>query len=69
MSQRITGTVKSFDIAKGYGYIDAGTNTDIFVYYQSIIGVPSKNLTIGDRVEFIVNQRPNGPEARKVSRL
>ena len=67
MSQKITGTVKWFDASKGYGYIDAGMNEDIFVYYQSITGNSTKNLLAGDRVEFSMTRKPSGPVAVDVT--
>ncbi len=68
MSERLTGTVKWFDAAKGYGYIEAGIGEDIFVYYQSLVGNGFKNLLAGDRVEFSVNRKPSGPVALEVTR-
>ena len=69
MSERITGTVKSFDVAKGYGYIEAGLGEDVFVYYESIIGKGFKNLSVGDRVEFSLYRQPRGPVAVEVARI
>ncbi len=70
MSERITGTVKTFDIAKGYGYIEAGLGEEVFVYYQSIVDNKGiKNLVAGDKVEFSVNHRPRGPVAVEVTRI
>ncbi|MCB0208550.1 MAG: cold shock domain-containing protein [Anaerolineae bacterium] len=68
MSQRITGTVKWFDASKGYGYIDAGIDEDIFVYYQSIKGNGLRNLLEGDQVEFDMIRKPSGPVALDVTR-
>ena len=68
MSQRITGKVKWFDVAKGYGYIDAGMGEDVFVYYQEIMGGGSKNLHAGDQVEFVITRKPRGPVALNVTR-
>jgi CspA family cold shock protein len=68
VSERITGTVKWFDAAKGYGYIEAGLGEDVFVHYQAIVGNQFKNLLAGDRVEFLVNHRPRGPVALEVTR-
>lgn len=68
MPERLTGTVKWFDASKGYGYIDAGMDEDIFVYYQSITGNGFRNLLAGDRVEFSVSRKPSGPVALEVSR-
>ncbi len=69
MSQRLTGTVKWFDASKGYGYIDAGTDEDVFVYYQNITGHGFKNLLAGDQVEFAVTRKPRGPVASEVMRV
>lgn len=69
MSERVTGTVKWFDASKGYGYIEAGLDEQVFVYYQAIMGNGLKNLLVGDRVEFLLNRRPSGPVALEVTRL
>lgn len=69
MSQRMTGTVKWFDMSKGYGYIETGTGEEVFVYYQSIVDNGHKNLMAGDRVEFAVTRRPRGPVATEVTRI
>lgn len=69
MSQRMTGTVKWFDMSKGYGYIETGSGEEVFVYYQSINDKGLKNLLAGDRVEFELDQRPRGPIALEVTRI
>lgn len=63
------GTVKWFDAAKGYGYIEAGIGEDIFVHYQSVAGSTFKNLLTGDRVQFSINRKPSGPVALEVTRI
>lgn len=69
MSERITGTVKTFDISKGYGYIETSLGEDVFVYYQSLVGNGFKKLLVGDRVEFTVTRKPSGPVAVEVTRI
>ncbi len=69
MSERITGTVKWFDASKGYGYIEAGLDQEVFVHYQSIMDNRLKNLLVGDRVEFSINRKPRGPVALEVTRV
>ena len=69
MSERITGTVKTFDISKGYGYIETSLGEDVFVYYQSIVDKGFKNLLAGDNVEFSVTRKPRGPVASEVTRV
>lgn len=67
MSDKMTGTVKSFDMSKGYGYIEAGNGEQVFVHYQNIAGNGLKNLMAGDRVEFSVRSKPSGPVAFDVT--
>lgn len=67
--QKITGTVKWFDMSKGYGYIELSSGEQVFVYYQNIIDNSLKNLLAGDRVEFNVQRKPSGMVASQVSRL
>ena len=69
MSQRLTGTVKTFDLAKGYGYIESPLGEDVFVYYQDIISKGFKKLLEGDRVEFSLQRKPSGPVALEVTRV
>jgi CspA family cold shock protein len=69
LSERITGTVKTFDISKGYGYIETSLGEDVFVYYQSLVGNGFKKLLVGDRVEFSVTRKPSGPVAMEVTRI
>ena len=69
MSERITGTVKTFDISKGYGYIETSLGEDVFVYYQSLVGNGFMKLLVGDRVEFTVTRKPSGPVALEVTRI
>ena len=69
MSERITGTVKTFDISKGYGYIETSLGEDVFVYYQSIVSKGFKNLLVGDQVEFSITRKPSGPVALEVTRV
>ena len=66
---RLSGTVKSFDTAKGYGYIDAnGYPRPIFVYYASITGDHYRSLKTGEPVEFSVIETPQGPRALEVTK-
>jgi CspA family cold shock protein len=67
MSNRVTGTVKWFSRVKGYGFIspDSGEK-DVFVHYSAIQGEGYRNLEEGQRVEFVIEDTPKGPQAAQV---
>lgn len=64
---RMTGCVKWFNDAKGYGFIapDAGGD-DVFVHYSGIIGSGHRSLEQGQLVEFEIADGKKGVEARQV---
>lgn len=64
-----TGTVKWFNDAKGYGFIQQDNGPDIFVHYSAIQGDGYKSLTEGQRVEFEVVNGDKGPKASNVVKL
>ena len=51
---RITGTVKWFNDAKGFGFISREGGPDVFVHFSAIGGSGFKSLAEGDKVEFEV---------------
>jgi CspA family cold shock protein len=67
---RITGKVKWFNDAKGFGFItpDNG-DKDCFVHHSAIQAKGFKSLAEGDRVEFEVVQGQKGPAAQNVVKL
>jgi CspA family cold shock protein len=69
-SAMITGTVKWFNDAKGYGFItrDDGEK-DCFVHYTAIASTGFKSLKEGAKVEFEVVDGPKGPQASNVTVL
>ena len=60
------GTVKWFSSSKGYGFIDAGDGTDVFVHYADISGEGYKTLAPGDTVTFDIVEGEKGPRAENV---
>ena len=66
-----TGVVKWFSRRKGYGFIapEVEGAEDVFVHYSNIQGEGFRNLEAGDRVSFVIEDSPKGPQAVQVTRL
>ena len=69
MAERETGTVKWFNDAKGFGFIERANGGDIFVHYSAIQGVGFRTLVDGQQVEFEVVDGEKGPAANEVMPL
>tara|TARA_B100000902_G_scaffold361381_1_gene378783 strand:- start:371 stop:583 length:213 start_codon:yes stop_codon:yes gene_type:complete len=70
MSERISGTVKWFNNAKGFGFITRdGSDDDIFVHFRSIQGDGYRTLNEGQAVEFKLVEGPKGLQAEEVEKL
>jgi cold shock protein len=71
MSDRIIGTVKWFNKAKGYGFIvhEQDPADDIFVHYSAIEMDGYRYLEEGDRVELMVQQTSKGLQASDVAKV
>jgi CspA family cold shock protein len=67
MSERVSGTVKWFNGAKGYGFIQREAGEDLFVHHSAIRGEGFRNLEEGQLVEFNVEQGPKGLQATDVA--
>jgi len=65
----MTGTVKWFNNAKGYGFITQDQGGDVFVHHTGIQGEGFKSLNEGQKVQFEVKQGPKGPQAENVTAL
>lgn len=63
----MTGTVKWFDDAKGFGFIatDDGSG-DVFVHFSAIGGSGFKSLAEGQKVQFETQKGPKGLSAKNV---
>ena len=69
MSEKQTGTVKWFDNAKGYGFIQRDGGKDLFVHFRSIEGTGHRSLEEGQSVAFIEVEGKKGPQAENVQPL
>ena len=63
-----TGTVKWFNDQKGFGFIAAEDNRDVFVHHSVIEGDGYKTLEDGESVEYEAEDGPKGLKALKVRR-
>ncbi|HWD33704.1 cold shock domain-containing protein [Pseudomonas caricapapayae] len=66
MSSRETGSVKWFNDAKGYGFIQRGDGADVFVHYRAIRGEGHRTLIEGQQVEYSLTQGQKGLQAEDV---
>jgi len=60
------GTVKWFNVSKGFGFIVKNDGEEIFVHFRSIRGEGRRSLRDGQSVSFIVAQSDKGPQAEDV---
>jgi CspA family cold shock protein len=65
---REKGTVKWFNGAKGYGFIQRSTGEDVFVHFSAIQADGYRSLNEGETVEFDLLQGPKGFQASNVVR-
>lgn len=64
-----TGTVKWFNEAKGFGFIQQESGPDVFVHFSAIQGNGFKTLAEGQQVSFTVTQGQKGPQAENVTAI
>ena len=65
---REKGTVKWFNGAKGYGFIQRSTGEDVFVHFSAIQENGYRTLNEGETVEFDLLKGPKGFQAANVTR-
>ncbi|WP_420234788.1 cold-shock protein [Pseudomonas sp. ABY48] len=66
MSDRIKGTVKWFNDAKGYGFISC-EGKELFVHYTAIDGEGYKTLKQKQTVFFEIEKGDKGMQATRVA--
>lgn len=60
------GTIKRLT-DKGFGFIDTGTDKDMFFHNSNLVGVSFDELREGQRVSYTEGQGPKGPRAENVT--
>ena len=69
MQDRMQGTVKWFNDAKGFGFISREHGDDVFVHFRAIRGDGYRSLTQGEHVEFQLMSGPKGLHAEDVLKM
>ena len=62
-SNIMKGTVKWFNEAKGFGFIQPESGPDVFAHFSEITSSGFKTLAEGQPVEFSIAQGQKGPNA------
>ena len=68
---RVTGTVKFFNTATGYGFIQPeGGGKDVFVHATALEQAGIRSLNEGDRVTFVLedDKRGRGKQAGQLQK-
>jgi cold shock protein len=68
MADRVIGTVKWFNAAKGYGFIAHDGGKDVFVHFSAIQTEGYRTLNEGEQVEFSIEDSDKGPQAVNVTK-
>lgn len=72
VTKQARGVVKSFNPAKGYGFISCEDNLDqdIYVHYSQVLMEGKRTLEVGDEVEFLYKDfEDKGLRAYQVRKL
>ena len=65
----MTGKVKWFNAAKGYGFITGDDGKEVFVHFSAIQADGFRTLDEAQAVEYDVNDGPKGPQAANVKKI
>lgn len=69
---RMTGTVKFFNAAKGYGFIQpADGSKDVFVHASALEKAGIRSLNEGDKLSFLLedDRKGRGKQAGAIERV
>lgn len=63
------GTVKWFNDAKGFGFLEQESGEDVFCHFSAITEEGFKSLAEGDHVTFDIVKGPKGLQAANVKKI
>jgi CspA family cold shock protein len=66
LGQMAEGTIKRLT-DKGFGFIDTGSDKDMFFHSSNVEGVSYEELQEGQRVTYTEGHGPKGPRAENVT--
>jgi CspA family cold shock protein len=66
MAEQVTGKVKWFNDAKGFGFIEQTSGPDVFVHHTAIKAEGFRTLKEGQAVTMEITQSAKGPQAENV---
>lgn len=64
---RMNGTIKWFNVSKGYGFITQESGEDVFVHYRSLRNQDRYAIKEGMAVTFVMGRSGKGPQAEDVA--
>jgi cold shock protein len=67
--RKLTGTVKFFNSARGYGFVEHQGGEDLFVHHSQVKGDARNGIAPGSTVEFTIGAGRRGDEAQDVKVL
>lgn len=65
----MTGTVKSFNKNKGFGFISIDDGRDVFFHYSHLVMEGFKTIEEGTNVEFDLIETDRGVQAHNIVRI
>jgi len=65
----ITGTVKWFNEAKGFGFIQQENGPDVFAHFSAIKSEGFRTLAENQKVQFTVTDGQKGPQAENIEAI
>ncbi len=66
---RMNGSIKWFNVSKGYGFITQEDGEDVFVHYRSLRNQDRYAIKEGMAVTFVMGRSGKGPQAEDVAEV